>query len=275
MPEAMTHAMTMLIARPSATMNRIFDFSEKILLACETPRKRTITLTGEEGRIKSGMNPSGGAGNNSEALRGDMNFQGAVGRGGSGMTLFVSHDQRMRLSKLMAFILRHDPEQFGLKMNEDGFVSLADLVEAIGQKRRWVTEEHIRDIVESSEKKRFEIRGEWIRASYGHSRDVQHVGEEREPPEFLYHGTAREFAAKILQEGLWPMGRRYVHLSTTLEAAWQVGRRRDPRAVVLLIRAHEAAGAGVRFFLAGDLYLTAHVPSAHLALIEESETEPL
>ena len=48
----------------------------------------------------------------------------------------------------------------------------------------------------------FDVSGELIRANQGHSVEVDLQLEEREPPEFLYHGTVERFLPSILEEGL-------------------------------------------------------------------------
>lgn len=66
---------------------------------------------------------------------------------------------RFKVSKLMAYILRHSPWEFGLEPDEEGFVSIEELVNAVRKVYPWVTEEYIREIVERDEKGRYEIRG--------------------------------------------------------------------------------------------------------------------
>jgi putative RNA 2'-phosphotransferase len=57
--------------------------------------------------------------------------------------------QRLRLSKLMSYFLRHRPDEAGLTLDERGLVPLEALLAAIRQRRGygWVTEEHIREVV--------------------------------------------------------------------------------------------------------------------------------
>ena len=60
------------------------------------------------------------------------------------------------------------------------------------------------DCVETNDKQRFAFdeTGDRIRANQGHSVEVDLQLEEREPPEFLYHGTVERFLPSILKEGL-------------------------------------------------------------------------
>ncbi|MCS6910784.1 MAG: RNA 2'-phosphotransferase, partial [Anaerolineales bacterium] len=96
---------------------------------------------------------------------------------------------------------------------------------------------------------RFEIRGELIRARYGHSLDlgVQVEYPPVEPPEVLHHGTTPRALAGIRAEGLKAMNRQYVHLSATTTRAKEVAGRCTHRIVLLTIRARAAHRAGVVF----------------------------
>ena len=62
-----------------------------------------------------------------------------------------------------------------------------------------------------------------IRANQGHSIQVDVELEEKTPPEILYHGTGEKSVASILEQGLLPQSRLYVHLSLTSEISRQVG----------------------------------------------------
>jgi len=175
----------------------------------------------------------------------------------------LSSRRRVRLSKLVAFVLRHRPERFGLRLDAEGFVPLADLLAAIPD----ATEDEIHEVVAASEKPRFEVVGDRIRARYGHSVSQPIAHPEVEPPERLYHGTAARSLPDIRRGGLRPMRRQYVHLSTDRTQALVVGRRHDPAPVVLVVRAREAWQAGVRFFRpAAPLYLAHAIPPEFIDL---------
>ena len=155
----------------------------------------------------------------------------------------------VRLSKLISFALRHDPVAFGLLLDEQGWVGLAELQAAIAAEGGWgwVTEADIRQVVEGSDKQRFEIRAGAIRARYGHSRAAKPRYQPVVPPPVLYHGTPRRNLAQIRRQGLRAMDRQYVHLSADPAMAGQVGRRRDQAPAMLKIRAAAAHAAGVVF----------------------------
>ncbi len=70
------------------------------------------------------------------------------------------------------------------------------------------------------------------------------------PPAVLYHGTARRFLPSIMEEGLRPMSRQYVHLSADTDMARQVGSRHDRRDPPAILRVDAAAAHadGVAFY---------------------------
>lgn len=153
------------------------------------------------------------------------------------------------LSKFLSLILRHAPGKVGLRLDAEGWVPLAELLAAVRAQRGWesVDEARVRAVVDSSDKQRFEIEGDRIRARYGHSVAERVTYPAVEPPEVLYHGTSRRALSAIRRDGLKAMRRQYVHLSTTPDQALAVGRRHDPAPILLTIRAHAAWQAGATF----------------------------
>lgn len=158
---------------------------------------------------------------------------------------------RVRVSRLMAYILRHSPEEFGLRPDIEGFVSLSELVNALKTVYPEITEDLVREIVENDPKGRYEIRGDKIRARYGHSFPVSLDHEEDTESRFLYHGTPRRNLPSILREGLKPMKRQYVHVSTEKIDALETGRRHGRDVVLLVIDAECLRKRGLKIYKAG------------------------
>jgi len=158
---------------------------------------------------------------------------------------------KTRVSKLMAYILRHSPEEFGLKPDEEGFVPLEELVNALRRVYPDVTGDFVRKIVENDPKGRYEIRGDKIRARYGHSFEVTLNHEEDRETKILYHGTPRRNLERILREGLKPMKRQFVHLTTSRKEAFETGRRHGKDVVLLIIDADCLRRKGLKVYKAG------------------------
>jgi putative RNA 2'-phosphotransferase len=174
---------------------------------------------------------------------------------------------RTRVSKLMAYILRHSPEEFGLKPDSRGFVPLKELVNALRSVYPDVTEEFVREIVARDAKGRYEIRDGKIRARYGHSFPVELNHEEDNEARILYHGTPRRNFKRILKEGLKPMKRQFVHLTTSREEAIETGRRHGRDVVLLVIDADCLRKRGLRIYKAGkNVRIVERVPPECITL---------
>lgn len=180
------------------------------------------------------------------------------------MTQELTHRSYVKLSKFMAYLLRHDRNQYQLSMDRNGFVRIEDLLAILRTRWPWADELHVREVVERSEKRRYLIVGDRIRANYGHSILVDVELPAVRPPEFLYHGTTSTAVEKILREGLRPMDRNYVHLSGTREEAVDVGKRRQKRPVVLNICARKAWEDGVEFRRSHTVYLVKRLEPEYL-----------
>jgi putative RNA 2'-phosphotransferase len=160
-----------------------------------------------------------------------------------------------KLSHTISQALRHTPQDYGLCLDSLGFVPCADLFKALAKcNLEWqhLSKDDIEAAMASSSKRRFEIIGDKIRATYGHSVPGVCAGELKEPPEFLYHGTTQEATEKILVEGLKPMGRNYVHLSVDTAVAETVAKRHGTHTVILKILAHEAYLNNIHFWYCND-----------------------
>ena len=158
------------------------------------------------------------------------------------------------LSKEISYALRHAPWEYELEMDEEGWVPMAQLLDGLHREAKWVDIERadVEEMIAQSAKKRFEIKDERLRAFYGHSFPMKIQKEEKEPPAVLYHGTARRFVASIMENGLLPQQRQYVHLSQDLETAEIVGKRHDGKPCILVIDAKRAWEDGVKFYLGNE-----------------------
>jgi RNA:NAD 2''-phosphotransferase len=160
----------------------------------------------------------------------------------------------IKLSKELSYALRHAPWEYELELDTNGWVDIQQLIDSFKEDKNWanICIEDITKATNSSDKKRHEISNGKIRALYGHSIPQKIVKVAEEPPEILYHGTARRFIDSIMSNGLLPKGRQYVHLSSETDTANLVGKRRDENPVLLKIAAKLAWDEGVKFYHAND-----------------------
>ncbi|MFV2112452.1 RNA 2'-phosphotransferase [Micromonospora sp. LOL_025] len=178
----------------------------------------------------------------------------------------MDHRAMVRLSKRMSLVLRHEPARFGLVPDRAGWVSVDDLLAALGIDRA-----DLDAVVAGNDKQRFAVeRGadgvERIRANQGHSIPVDLELAPSPPPARLYHGTSRVALDSIRATGLHRAGRHHVHLSPDEATARRVGARRPGELVVLTVDAAAMARDGHAFYRsANGVWLTDAVPARYLA----------
>ncbi len=171
------------------------------------------------------------------------------------------------LSKAVSHALRHEPWLYELELDHEGWIPVDALVKALARDPRWrdLSRAQLETMIERSPKQRHEIDGSRIRALYGHSVLGRIAKVPGEPPAVLFHGTAASAIAAILDEGLRPMRRQYVHLSVDLDTAYSVGRRKSAAVAVLVIRATDARQHGARFWRGNQMvWLADHIPPAFI-----------
>jgi putative RNA 2'-phosphotransferase len=186
----------------------------------------------------------------------------------------VSH---ILLSKTVSHALRHEPWVYELELDDAGWVPVDDLLRSLRDMRRWrhVERDDLTRMIESSVKRRYEIDGDRIRALYGHSVPGRIAMVRADPPEVLFHGTSPVAWASIQEQGLVPMARQYVHLSTDVGTAVQVGTRKADAPVVLHVHAGEASRRGVRFWRGNEMtWLAEGVPPEYLTGLASEEVRP-
>ena len=166
--------------------------------------------------------------------------------------IHIMNKQLLETSKLLSYVLRHQPDAIGITLDPEGWTSISALITAANKNGKQIDRDLIQAVVATSEKKRFAISddGLRIRAVQGHSiSSVDLSYTEQVPPEFLYHGTATRFMASIRKEGLLPGSRQYVHLSHDLQTATAVGQRHG-KPIVLTIAASTMHQQGHKFYQA-------------------------
>ena len=178
-------------------------------------------------------------------------------------------EQKTRqISKFLSLVLRHQPDRIGIVLNEAGWTSVDGLLEAMQQNGRKVSRETLDHVVASNDKQRFEFSedGAMIRATQGHSVEVELGYQAANPPEFLLHGTPATALEEIRRNGLKKMKRHHVHLHAEVSTAEAVGARRGVP-VLLRIQAQQMANEGYLFVVTpNNVWLTDHVPACFIEL---------
>jgi putative RNA 2'-phosphotransferase len=174
--------------------------------------------------------------------------------------------KKIKVSKFLSLILRHHPGAGGITLTKEGWASTADVLKSLQKNFEGVTRSVLREIVAEDDKRRFAFgkHGDLIRANQGHSIDVDLGLIPVDPPDILFHGTARSTIWLIQRDGIRPMQRQYVHLSPDPETAEKVGKRHgDP--YVIMVKAAEMADDGMSFYRSENgVWLTDWVPVEYL-----------
>lgn len=178
----------------------------------------------------------------------------------------------VRISKFLSLVLRHKPEHIGLTLDPEGWADVEELMRKSLESGVVLDRPTLRQVVEGAEKKRFSFSedGKRVKANYGHSIPVSLGKESAEPPELLFHGTAKRFLPSIESDGLGPGDRQYVHLVEDKKTATEVGHRHG-EPVVLVIKARDMYEKGHEFVKTeSGIWLTKEVPVEYIAVEGES-----
>lgn len=177
-----------------------------------------------------------------------------------------------RIGRIMAGVLRHFPERFGLTMDGHGWVDLNRFVGAVRESRphyHWLRPYHVQAIAETDPKGRYQVDGGMIRATYAHSVDVNLDDLPDANTDELYFPCSEEEVDVLLESGLTPTDRKKIHLSGTLEKAVSAGRVRIENPIILVIDAAAAQKDNVKIKRAGkSVYVADKVPSKFLRRLE-------
>ena len=182
----------------------------------------------------------------------------------------MSPDQTTRASKFLSLVLRHEPAAGHVTLDSAGWTDVSALLEGCAKAGHSLTRADLEQVVTTNAKKRFEFSpdGLRIRASQGHSVEVELEYAPCIPPPILYHGTATRFLDSIREKGLLKMQRHHVHLSAETKIAREVGTRHG-YLLLLVIFAGEMHRAGNVFFRSTNgVWLVEHVPSQFIRFPE-------
>ena len=192
--------------------------------------------------------------------------QARYGVVGIEIKLKQSDDPMLRASRFLSLVLRHKPEVADVTLDEHGWADVEALLQWVS-KRYPLTMEQLEEIVRTDDKQRYSFNDgkTKIRANQGHSVPVDVELAACKPPELLYHGTGEKYYDSIIESGLLPKSRLYVHLSEDCETAKTVGARHGTP-VVFTVMSGQMFKDGYLFCCSRNgVWLTEHVPPKYLA----------
>ena len=159
-----------------------------------------------------------------------------------------------RKARYLTLLLRHSPEKENLEMDVQAYVSVDSVLLALK-----LTQKELEWIVTNDNKSRFKFNYNKtkIRASQGHSLPwVKLQYASQIPPPILYHGTSWKNYEKILKAGgIDKMDRQYVHLSSDIHTATNIGKRHG-ECKIINIDTFSMIKDGIQFYLSdNDVWL--------------------
>jgi len=176
------------------------------------------------------------------------------------------------ISKSISYYLRHKPEELSITLDNQGWVDLNEFILKLSDKLKYqIDVDTIFKILEQSPKKRFEIGTEKnkIRALYGHSiKTIDPVYEEIKVIKPLYYGTSKDNLELILNKGLNPQKRLYIHLTDSKEQAILNAKRHSHDVVLLEILADKLIKDNYKIYKGGEhIYLMKYIPNEYIKAI--------
>jgi putative RNA 2'-phosphotransferase len=180
----------------------------------------------------------------------------------------MSDRESNSLGRMLALVLRHAPEKFGVEMDLNGWVNSRELSESIQKQRRhfhWLRGWHFEAIANADTKGRYQVEGEMIRATYGHSIELELDLPTDNIPEALYWPCETEAVDTHLELGITAGDRNHVHLSKTIANAMEAGHVRISRPAILEVDTTRAIADGQIIWRAGTtVFLCEEMPADYL-----------
>ena len=136
----------------------------------------------------------------------------------------------------------------------------------------WLRGWHFEAIAKADEKGRYQVEGENIRATYGHSIEIELDLPTDDIPEALYWPCEPTEAEAIVQLGITSGNRNHIHLSKTIANALEAGHVRINRPAIIEVDTIRAIADGHTIYRAGTtVYLTDEVPPEYLYKVGEDD----
>jgi len=190
-----------------------------------------------------------------------------------------------KLAKFIAYVLGHKPDEFGLILEKDGFVKIKEFLKAICEEDglKYVRRSHIDEILVTLPYPPIEIKDNYIRAK---NRDnLPRHDPADDLPKLLFTSVRRKAYPTVLEKGIFPTGFSRVILSSDLDMAKRIGKRKDAKPVLLTVKVHKSMEECILFYRAGhSLFLAESIHTGcftgpplpqqkHISIKKEAITE--
>ena len=189
---------------------------------------------------------------------------------------FIMSDREMNsIGRILALVLRHAPEKFGIEMDINGWVNALDLSVKVQEQRRnfhWLRKWHFEAIASTDDKGRYQVEGDMIRATYGHSLELELDLPTDNIPEELYWPCEEDAVETLLEYGITKGERKHIHLSKTIANAMEAGHVRISRPTILEVDTVRAIAEGHIIWRAGKtVFLCEGMPPEFLYKVDSDD----
>lgn len=165
-------------------------------------------------------------------------------------------------SKRVSWLLRHGAVESNIKIDPAGWVAVADVLRVLRMSPR-----ELDAVVAQNDKARFELSGDRIRATQGHSAlggggvsldALEASWELYDSDSPIFHGTSVDAALSIAREGIASQQRSHVHLAPSAQS--KVGKRWNVD-VLLVVSPSKVRASGQKLYRSPNgVILTRSVP---------------
>ena len=161
------------------------------------------------------------------------------------------------LSKFLVYVLGRNPGEFGMVLDDKGFVKIKTLLQVFSEEPGWkyVRQAHLNEILIVVPGSPIEIKGNLIRAV--NRDDLPARKPVRKLPKLLYAFIRRRGYSATMKNGIKPSGLTQVVLLSVRDLALRMGKRIDPDPVILTVHSQKAVSNGIHFFSADNILFLA------------------
>ncbi len=149
-----------------------------------------------------------------------------------------------KLSKFLDYVLGRNPDEFGLVPDKDGYVKIKELLKALNEEEGWrfVRKAHINEILITLPDPLIETKDNLIRAL--NRENLPETAPAEDLPKLLYTCIRRKAQPYVMENGISPMGRGHVILSSDSDLAERMGKRIDASPVLLTVNVEDSIKKG-------------------------------
>ena len=170
------------------------------------------------------------------------------------------------LSRIIIYILGHNPHEYGLVPDTQGFVTIKELLWALHEEQGWshVSQGTINELLMSDERHNFETNEKSIRAVTRHWELNLYLPADH-VPSLLFIPIRRKAHYSVIDKGLSHRDENNYVLTVNKAMAERIGKRKDQKPVIIEVMAGRAKDEGTLFYPFGDLFLTQEILPGYIA----------